>query len=112
MPFLQAIPFFRLIHLIRKNGGVYRKGWIHLMPWLLKTLLIEPLRWVELIVFSRRIRKETIHEAPVFILGHYRSGTTYLQRLFMQDNRFGHTSLFQTVLPEIMLTTENFLTPL
>lgn len=111
MPFFQAIPFFRLLRIARKNGGIQGKGWIHLFPWLVKTLFLEPLRWVELLVYSRRIRKEVINEAPVFILGHYRSGTTYLQRLFMQDDRFGYTSLFQTVLPEIMLITENFLTP-
>lgn len=112
MNFVHKIPFFRLCILIYRNGGLSAKGCVHLIPWLIKTILLEPLRWVELLRFGNRIRKHRIMNPPVFILGHYRSGTTYLQRMFIQDQRFGYTSLFQTVLPEIMLLTERTLTPL
>lgn len=110
MPKFYQIPFYRLCKVIAKNGGISGKGFFHLAPWLLKTTLLEPFRWVESIKYGKRIKCHSINQPPVFILGYYRSGTTYLQRMFMQDERFGYTSLFQTVLPEIMLTCERPMT--
>ena len=105
------LPFFSFLKIITDNGGLSGKGVLHLAPWLIKTILLEPLRWVEIGLHNKKIDKYTIPYAPVFILGHYRSGTTYLQRIFMQDNRFGYMSLFQMVLPELMLNFEKILTP-
>lgn len=40
---------------------------------------------------------------PIFILGHWRSGTTYLHHLMSQNPRFGYTSAYQAWLPELFL---------
>ena len=40
---------------------------------------------------------------PIFILGHWRSGTTYLHHLMSQDPRFGYTSAYQAWLPDLFL---------
>lgn len=74
--------------------------------------MLEPLRWIELATKNKKIREHIITKPPVFILGYYRSGTTYMQQLFMQDDRLGHTSAFQMIFPEIMLCGEKWLTPL
>ena len=105
------LPFFSFLKIIIDNGGLSNKGILHLAPWLIKSILLEPLRWIEILLHNRKIEKYQIPHAPIFILGHYRSGTTYLQRIFMQDNRFGYMSIFQMILPELMLTFENMLTP-
>ncbi|HYE56280.1 MAG TPA: sulfotransferase, partial [Chitinophagaceae bacterium] len=108
------VPFINLVTLIKiiaRNGGLPPRAWPHIIPWLVKTVLLEPLRWIELIVFERKINRHRLQHPPVFILGHYRSGTTYLQRIFMQDDRLGHMSIFQSVLPEVMLCFERLLTP-
>src|SRR5947209_3985852 len=36
------------------------------------------LRWLQEALFGRRIRKTKITEPPIFILGHWRTGTTLL----------------------------------
>lgn len=111
---MRCIPFYPLYKLVRIifiNKGVSLRGMLHMVPWLVKTILLEPLRWIELIVFERKIARHSMHPSPVFILGHYRSGTTYLQQLMMQDKRLGHMSIFQSALPELMLAFEKILTP-
>lgn len=37
---------------------------------------------------------------PIFIIGHWRSGTTHLHNLFCQDPQFGFVSTFHTILPD------------
>ena len=42
-------------------------------------------------------------EAPVFILGHWRSGTTFVHNVLSGDSRYGYCTTYQTVFPHIML---------
>ena len=107
---LFPLPLYTFLRIAFKNGGFSRKGLLHSAPWFLKTILLEPLRWIEL-TKNKKIRQHTLHRSPIFVLGYYRSGTTYLQELFMQDDRFGYLSGFQSAFPEIMLTSEKWLTP-
>ncbi len=50
--------------------------------------------------------------APVFILGHWRSGTTHLHNLLTQDDRFAFPNLYQVLNPHTFLTTERINTRL
>jgi len=60
---------------------------------------------------NKKISQHAITKHPVFILGFYRSGTSYLHQFLVQDDRFGYHSNFQMVLPEIMLSSEKILAP-
>lgn len=40
---------------------------------------------------------------PVFIIGHWRSGTTFVHNVFTQDEQFGYCTTYQTVFPHLML---------
>lgn len=108
---LFPLPLYTFLKLTHANGGLSGRGWRNLAPWLVKTVLFEPLRWIELAASHKQVEHHTITQPPVFILGFYRSGTTYLQQLFMQDKRFGFTSTFQMIFPEIMLCFEKLMTP-
>ncbi|MEO8110500.1 MAG: sulfotransferase [Ginsengibacter sp.] len=77
---------------------------------MVKTILFEPLRWIEL-TYNKKISKHNITKDPVFILGFYRSGTSYLHQFLTQDDRFGYHNNFQMILPEIMLSSEKILSP-
>ena len=46
---------------------------------------------------------------PVFILGHWRQGTTHLHNLLALDPQFAYPTLFQTLYPRSFLTTEAFI---
>jgi omega-hydroxy-beta-dihydromenaquinone-9 sulfotransferase len=50
-------------------------------------------------------------EAPLFILGHYRSGTTHLHNLLALDPQFAAPTFFQVLNPHTFLTTERFAAP-
>lgn len=108
---LFPLPIYSFVKIVYKNGGITFKGLKKLPTWLIKTILFEPLRWIELAVYNRRIRNHTITKHPVFVLGFYRSGTSYLHQLLTMDDRLGYHTIFQMVLPEIMLTCEKIMAP-
>lgn len=63
--------------------------------------------WREHRRFGRQVTDTAIDEPPVFILGHWRSGTTLLHNLFAQDSRFAYPNTYQVVNPGTFLTTED-----
>lgn len=71
-----------------------------------------PLRAWESLRFGRALRRTRIHPAPVFILGHWRSGTTHLHNLMSQDPALGYVPMYQAILPECSLVAERWLRPL
>jgi len=109
---LFPLPIYTFLKIAYKNGGITTKGLLNLPGWLIKTILFEPLRWMELALYNRKIIQHTITKPPVFILGYYRSGTSYLHEFFTQDDRLGYHSVFQMIFPEIMLSSEKILSPI
>ena len=57
--------------------------------------------------FGRLVGAARVHPEPVFILGHWRSGTTHLHNLLALDERFAFANTYQVVNPATFLTTEN-----
>jgi hypothetical protein len=109
---LFPFPIWTFLIIVFKNGGISLNGIKNLIPWLIKTTLLEPLRWIELAKQNKKTDQHPIARDPVFILGFYRSGTSYLHQFITQDDRFGYHSIFQMVFPEIMLTFEKWLSPI
>ncbi len=65
--------------------------------------LRSPFAWLESAKYGRAIRSQAIEPAPIFIIGHWRSGTTYLQNLMSQDPQFGRVTLLQAAMPHDFL---------
>jgi len=78
----------------------------------LTTLCTSPLRLWEEACYSRRLRVTPVHPSPVFIIGHWRTGTTHLQNLLSQDDAFAYVTTFQALAPGFFLSAERFLKPL
>ncbi|MDC0598336.1 sulfotransferase [Gammaproteobacteria bacterium] len=75
-----------------------------------KAILLEPFRLVEAIYVL--IRRPSIkRNSPIFILGFYRSGTTWLQELMDCDPDLCSPTIFQVMLPEFMLIFESVFKP-
>lgn len=53
------------------------------------SLLLFPFALLEAAVFAFPIKRSHIEDGPVYIIGHWRSGTTYLQNLMSKDRNFG-----------------------
>ncbi len=108
---LFPLPLFTFLKIVFQNGGIDLRRIKNSPPWLIKTLFFEPFRWIELAAYNQKIKNHQILKHPIFILGYYRSGTSYLHQCLVQDDRFGHHTNYQMVLPEVMLTTEKTLQP-
>ena len=97
--------FTNWLELLRANKGIDNR-------YLLKGFLISlasiagvPNRILEKAIFDRQIEKLTVF-SPIFIIGHWRSGTTYLHNLITQDDDLGYVSSLQTWTPELFLGSE------
>lgn len=100
------------LRLLRSSGGVDRGSRLRSAAITAASPLWAPLRLIERVVYGRRLRNTRIDPSPVFILGHWRTGTTLLHYLMNQDANFGSVSLFQTLLPASFLSARGFLGPL
>ncbi len=57
--------------------------------------------------YHRAVAETPIDRPPLFILGHWRSGTTHLHNLLAQDDgNFAYANTYQVVNPHTFLTTE------
>ncbi len=101
--------FMNLIKLLISNGGIDRKYILKTIFILFLSLITTPLRIYEKLKFGKKLESINIQEPPIFILGHWRSGTTYLHQLMTQDPNFGYVSMFQAMAPEIFLVGQKFL---
>lgn len=64
---------------------------------------MSPLDLIERIIFWRRLKNTKIDKPPIFILGHWRSGTTFMQELLIQDPQFGYLTITECLFPNHFL---------
>ena len=62
---------------------------------------------VEHAIYSRRIRRVEIQHAPIFLIGHWRSGTTLLHELMVLDKRHAFPTTFQCFSPSNFLVAQH-----
>ena len=70
----------------------------------LTTLLTSPVRLFEQLRYGNAVRRTPIPPAPIFIIGHWRAGTTHLHLLLARDPQLGYIQMFQTLAPGFFLT--------
>jgi hypothetical protein len=105
----------RLSHLLAtfaRNGFVRPRYW-HLGASMLGFASVRaPLGLLEQAILRARARAAPPLEAPVFIIGHWRSGTTHLHNLLGKNPSFGHISPLASGLPDELLTVGTWFRPL
>ncbi len=79
---------------------------------LLMSALLSPLNLYERMKYRKKIEETKIEKPPLFIIGHWRSGTTYMHNLISQDKQFGYPTTFQTVVPALFLSFEKQIKPI
>ena len=62
--------------------------------------------------YGRRARRTQLDQPPLFLLGHWRSGTTLLHELFSEDEQFTYPTVYQTMAPSHFLSTNRLVPPL
>ena len=53
--------------------------------------------FLEWLIFKGRIKKTKLKKDPIYIVGHWRTGTTYLQNLFTRDPQFAWFDPMRTI---------------
>lgn len=80
----------------------------HILPTTMKSISNSLLAPIEQKKFSGPVQSVTIAN-PIFILGHWRSGTTLLHNLLAQDHRYAFPNLYQVLNPLTFLLSEETL---
>jgi len=95
--------FINWLRLLRDNNQVAYKYIWRAVYVTFMTILFAPMRILQKLIFWRRISNTRIEADPVFVIGHYRCGGTYLMNLMTQDPQWGFLSTTQALLPEMFL---------
>ena len=69
------------------------------------TAMLSPFRWYEAVKFNKKLEEVKIPQI-IFIVGHFRSGTTFLHYLMGQDRNLAYVSTLETMAPEVFLGSE------
>jgi len=99
--------------LIRRNGFSFSPSRLGLV--LTSTLLAtfnSSLALFQNFRFKSRIKNTRVHPAPIFILGHWRSGTTWLHELLTQDPQFNFPTHYACFAPRHFVLTQKILSAL
>jgi hypothetical protein len=66
------------------------------------------LRYLQESLFGSCLDRTPLRQPPLFILGHWRTGTTLLHELLIRDPRHGYPTYYQCLMPHHFLLTERF----
>lgn len=70
--------------------------------------ILSPLSGIQNRRYNKRLKDVPLQHDPVFILGHWRSGTTFVHNVLSCDSHFGYNTTYQTVFPHLMLWGQPF----
>lgn len=102
---ITGIDLQKWLELLQKNE--YRVGpeYFHRAAWVTAWSLPATIAGkIEEAKFGARLRAMTIDPTPIFILGHWRSGTTHLHNCLFRDPNHTTSTTFQVVFPGSFLT--------
>ncbi len=97
---LFGMSFKKWFYVLQKNGGVDNKYLNRGLFIGFFSLFFALARYLFKVKFAEKIAHSEIKNPPVFILGHWRSGTTYLHELLSEDPQFCYVTLWHTMLPD------------
>jgi len=86
-----------------KENGVERKYFLRVVYITAMTILFSPVRALQGLFYGRKMESTEIKQDPVFVIGHYRCGGTYLMNLMTRDPQWGFLSTTQALLPDMFL---------
>ncbi len=75
------------------------------------TALNSALAAVDRIFYGRRVEAVKLAKPPLFILGHWRAGTTFLHELLIRDPAHTYFNTYQCFTPHHFVLTEKLLVP-
>ena len=90
--------FFRVL----KENRVHPKYRFKVGVTVVLLMVSSAFHWVDRLVLPKKVNSFVFKESPLFIIGHWRSGTTFLHNLLTKDPVAGYTTTYQAVFPNNM----------
>ena len=78
----------------------------------LSGVAIQPLAWLQALLFGRALRQVKLPSDPVIVIGHWRSGTTFLHQLLAADPLAATARNALIIAPQVALLLKPLLVPL
>jgi len=105
--FWEGIDFFAWVRLLWHNRFAVHWSKLYVAYIVTHVSFVHTLlRWLQALIYGRRIRATELRAPPVFIVGHWRTGTTLLHELLILDPRHTFPNTYQCLEPNHPLLTE------
>jgi hypothetical protein len=105
----EGMDFFAWLRLLVRNRfAVHPKFWYIAVIVSGMSFLHMVLRWMQRNQYGDRIAATPIPLHPIFVIGHWRTGTTLLHELMILDGRFSYPDTYACLEPNHTLITEHF----
>lgn len=98
--------------MLAKNGlSIHPKYYGISLVTTVTTAIHATLRMAQQATSASEAARTPLAEDPLFIIGHWRTGTTLLHELFIEDARHGYPTTYRCMDPNHFLLTENLFKP-
>jgi hypothetical protein len=94
--------------LFKNRFAVHPKFWYIAGIVSINSTINLALRWVQNGLYGNEISRVPIDKEPIFVIGHWRTGTTLLHELLIQDDQFHFPDFFACFNPNHRLISEKF----
>ncbi len=107
-----GIGFSRLVRLARKNSiSCHPKYLLRFLFLAQSALWTDLFSWFERKRYGKKIESTPFPEDPIFIIGHWRTGTTLLHQLLNLDPNLAAPTLFQVAEPNCFICSYRYYLP-
>ena len=87
--------FFKVL----KGNRVRPKSYLKISITVVLLYIGSAFHWYDRLKLRRKVESFVFKTPPLFIIGHWRSGTTLLHNLLTKDSEAGYTTTYQAVFP-------------
>src|SRR6266542_5002696 len=106
----EGCDFFGWMRLLIRNRFAVGPAYVYIAVIVTFVSLFHTLlRFLQNVFWGSRVRRTPIDAAPLFIVGHWRTGTTLLHELLILDERHTYPTTYECLEPNHFLLTERFL---
>jgi hypothetical protein len=103
----EGCDFFAWIRLLVRNRcAVHWRYWYIALVVTIVSFLHLVLRLFQKALYGKQVARTQLREAPLFIIGHWRTGTTFLHELMILDERHTYPTTYECFDPNHFLLTE------
>jgi hypothetical protein len=106
----EGIDFFAWLRLLVRNRCAVELPYLYIAVIVTFVSFFHTLlRFVQNVLYGGPVRRTPIREAPLFIIGHWRTGTTLLHELLILDERHTFPTTYECLEPNHFLLTEGII---